>query len=54
MFCTDCGGRAYISTPREDIDVGELGRAWALAIARYSDSSDSLPGPIAALKQQAQ
>lgn len=50
VFCTDCGGRAYVSTPRDDIDMGELERSWALAVARYSETGEAVPAPVAALR----
>ncbi|MGD6669400.1 hypothetical protein VWZ37_23055, partial [Xanthomonas citri pv. citri] len=50
-FCTDCGGRAYVATPREDIDMRELEGAWAAAVARHSAFGEELPAPIADLKR---
>lgn len=50
-FCTDCGGRAYVATPREDIDMSELESAWAAAVARHSAFGEELPAPIADLKR---
>ncbi|CAD7741604.1 hypothetical protein LMG31886_45250 (plasmid) [Xanthomonas hydrangeae] len=49
VFCTDCGGRAYVSTPREDIDVEELWQWWASVLARHSEFGEDLPEPVMAL-----
>ncbi|MDC8640818.1 hypothetical protein NY667_24350, partial [Xanthomonas hortorum pv. hederae] len=50
VFCTDCGGRAYVSTPREDIDVDQLRQCWASVVARHSEFGEDLPAPIAVWK----
>ncbi|MGD6497627.1 hypothetical protein VWR49_22640, partial [Xanthomonas citri pv. citri] len=47
-FCSCCGGRNWIATPREDIDVDELARDWQTAIKRALSDEPSLPAPIAA------
>ncbi|CAD0362710.1 MULTISPECIES: hypothetical protein [Xanthomonas] len=51
IFCVDCCGRAYVSTPREDIDVDELRQYWASVVARHSEFGEDLPAPIAVLKR---
>ncbi|APO97683.1 hypothetical protein BI317_24320 (plasmid) [Xanthomonas hortorum pv. gardneri] len=52
-FCTCCGGRNCIATPREDIDVGELEQYWQKIIKRALKNGKSLPRPIAALQRRA-
>ncbi|RNK76336.1 hypothetical protein C9388_15990 [Xanthomonas vasicola pv. vasculorum] len=47
-FCTCCGGRNCIATPREDIDIDELARYWQTVIKRALRDGTSLPAPIAA------
>lgn len=30
--------------------MGELERSWALAVARYSETGEAVPAPVAALR----
>ncbi|CAD7741043.1 hypothetical protein LMG31884_47210 (plasmid) [Xanthomonas hydrangeae] len=48
-FCLSCGGRNWVATPREDIDVGELEAYWQKVIRREHQNGPSLPEPIAKL-----
>ncbi|APO88714.1 hypothetical protein BJD11_00635 (plasmid) [Xanthomonas euvesicatoria] len=50
FFCVDCCGRAYVSTPRDDIDVDELRRCWESVVARHTATGEDLPAPVAVLK----
>lgn len=46
-------GRAYVATPRDDLDVAELGRYWDAVIVRAGQYGEPLPGPIEKLRLDA-
>ncbi|APO97863.1 hypothetical protein E2P69_21305 [Xanthomonas perforans] len=53
VFCEFCMGRAYVATPRDDLDVAELGRYWDAVIVRAGQYGEPLPGPIEKLRLDA-